>query len=178
MVEHFVDHGSAASLPEPLRKKIAKEFSQQGQAERMWTLAGDGWKNVLRSRLDAFKIERDRGLNTPKPGPILELFRDHAGYPDITAHWKWPRTSVPEAKQRLKEFVELRGSIAHRVESLETMTKREVRKSIRLVKHLVEETDKAMTAHARAVSGTPLVADTGGEVKGAAKLPGARASRA
>lgn len=73
----------------------------------------------------------------------------------------------------LKQFVELCGSIAHRVESLETMMKHEVRKSVRLVKHLVEKTDKAMIAHALAATDTPLVADTGGELRDSANPPGA-----
>ncbi|WP_281872872.1 HEPN domain-containing protein [Brachybacterium paraconglomeratum] len=159
VIAHFTDHAPPLELPPALRKEIAKEFSAEGKSMLMWTLAGDGWQDVLRSRLAVFKKERDRGLNSPRPAPIQALFRDHVGYEDITAHWKWRGTTVAEAKAALNEFVELRGSIAHRVQALRRLTKRDVDKHIRLVKHLVDETDRAMVSHAHTVTGVNLASN-------------------
>ena len=53
MVEHFVEHApDAMSLPHELRKKITGELTAKGGEHRIWELAGDGWRDLLRTRLD------------------------------------------------------------------------------------------------------------------------------
>lgn len=155
VVEHFTGHAEARRLPAALRKKIAAEF-RQADGMRMWSLADDGWKAALRERLGQFKEERDRGLNTPKPQNVKALFHEHAGYEDITEAWKWQGKSVDQAEAELIALVKLRGSIAHRVDSITTVNLRTVEKYMRLVGRLVETTDAAMQTHAQRITGEPL----------------------
>ena len=92
----------------------------------MWELAGNGWQAVIQ-RHRAAVIERFVGsLNTPKPAQIAEMFNDLLGLTDITAGWRWKKTSVASAKQRLTDLVSLRGDIAHRVTTSSSVKKVDV----------------------------------------------------
>lgn len=164
VVEHYVDLAPEAScLPHHLRKKITGELTAKDQTHRIWELAGDGWRDLLRARLQDLKAERDRALNTPKAEPLRLLFRHNVGCEDITKHWTWRRTKAGTACARLDEFVELRGAIAHRAEAATSVTKRNVVDATRLIRDLVNATDSAMIALALDATGTPLVQDSSPE---------------
>lgn len=156
VVAHFTEHAPAKNLPKKLREQIADEFGDGQMKMKMWSLADDGWKSVLSSRLDKYKEERDRGLNTPKPEPVKKLFLEHAGYEDITQAWTWPKKTAEQAAKDLIALVELRGSIAHRVDTSSPVNKGAVERYMRIVGHLVEETDKEMQEHALRVTGVAM----------------------
>lgn len=152
VVQHYVDHAPEPNaLPPALRNRIATELHSDKML--MWTLAGDGWRAVLASRLADLKVERDRKLNTPKTSQIKALFADHAGYLDITQEWHWPRRKVESACDTLDEFVALRGAIAHRVEADSAVHKATVTKYTRFVGRLVQRIDDVMVAHAKTITG-------------------------
>lgn len=158
VVQHYVDHApDANALPQALRKQIAAEIHTDKM--KMWTLADNGWRTVLGSRLAELKIERDRKLNTPKTSQIKALFADHAGYADITTQWYWPKRTVESSCAALDDFVALRGAIAHRVEADTAVRKSAVTKHTRFIGRLVHRIDSAMVAHAEGVTsqrfGTP-----------------------
>ncbi|MFE5775121.1 HEPN domain-containing protein [Brachybacterium sp. NPDC056505] len=157
VVAHYVDHAPVATkLPHALKEKITGELTAKGETYRVWELAGDGWRDLLRSRLADLKTKRDRDLNTPKADRLRVFFRHSVGCDDITKHWSWRRTTPAAATERLDAFVELRGSIAHRAEGTASVTKRDVMTTKRLVRDLVNATDAAMIALALDVTGTPM----------------------
>ena len=65
--------------------------------------------------------------------------------------------SVARAKKDLNDFVELRGSIAHRGRSTKSITKKQVFAYIDLVAVLAGKTDKAVNQYVLKATGTPLV---------------------
>lgn len=151
VVQHYVDHApDANALPQVLRNRIATDLHNDKM--RMWTLAGDGWRNVLGARLADLKVERDRKLNTPKTSQIKALFADHAGYADITSRWYWQGRTVESACDELDNFVALRGAIAHRVEADSAVRKTAVTKYTQFIGRLVQRIDSAMVAHAEGVT--------------------------
>lgn len=155
VVEHYVHHApDAGCLPQALRKQIATELNDDKM--RMWSLAGDGWREVLKTRLDGLKVERDRMLNTPKTAQIKKLFNDHAGYRDITGHWYWRGRTVESSCDTLDELVTLRGAIAHRVGAEDAVRKINVTKYTELIARLVKKCDHSMTMAAEEVTGKPL----------------------
>ncbi len=161
VVEHYVDHApNAKCLPTPLRKRISKPFNEGNRHMEAWNLADDGWRDVLRARLEDLKADRDRHLNTPKSGPLREMFRDNVGCEDITQFWKWSRIDPKSACKQLDEFVELRGAIAHRANAQAYVKKREVLMGLGHVQRLVRATDAAMNELALEVTGFPLPDDS------------------
>jgi hypothetical protein len=76
-VEHLVSHAKdATALPGALRKTIAAELESDKNDLAVWSLAGDGWKTILRSRLVDITERRNRSLNTPKSENINSLFEE------------------------------------------------------------------------------------------------------
>lgn len=152
VVQHYVKHApDANALPQVLRKRIATELGELGK-DKMWTLADEGWRSVLSSRLADLKVERDRSLNTPKTKQVRDLFEDHAGYTDITSEWYWSGRSVDSSRKTLDGFVSLRGDIAHRVDADKAVHKSKVTSYTQFIGRLVKRTDGVMREHAREIT--------------------------
>jgi len=125
---------SAEHLPKELQKRVAKSLKSDIHDLAIWKLADDGWRDVLKSRLAELQEERNRRLNTPKTAYIDELFEDAVGIPKVSAQWRWNKMSAKRAKEKLDEFVSLRGEVAHRGRALENVSKAQVRAYYRHVK--------------------------------------------
>jgi hypothetical protein len=141
-LQHLVTHASSPeALPKELRKKIAEELSAEQHGLTVWNLAGEGWRDVLKARMVGFAKERNRKFNTPKSRPINNLFLNGIGIKAISSSWVWQGMSKESAEAKLDKFVELRGSVAHRGASSESVHKKHVRDYYEHVKRLVETTD-------------------------------------
>ena len=106
--------------------------------ESVWTsLIGAGWKSVANSVVE----ERTKALNTPKPGPVRELFRSVIGTDDVTSDWCWAKNDRNRVLERLSSFVSLRGSIAHGEQLAETVTKARLAKERELIVRIVERVE-------------------------------------
>lgn len=128
----------AATTPtEMLRslQKLTQRHIRDGKVENAWqSVAGDGWKELTRS------LARGRvaALNTPKPGPITELFKAVLGVEDIKDNWVWHKNPLGVPSGKLQNFVSLRGSIAHGEQLPETLTKARVEAAYDTIDHLVD----------------------------------------
>jgi hypothetical protein len=91
------------TLPLPVRKKISREVKEASHDLKPWEMAGDGWRSVY----DAFCCNDAGKLNTPKPENLKTLFKNYLGIKDITTMW-------PCNENDIRDFVTLRGSIAHK----------------------------------------------------------------
>lgn len=104
----------AAALPTPLQRIVARELKQSPHELAVWRLAGDGWRDVLHTRLSHLQKERNRRLNTPTSTNIDDFFKQALGIDEISSHWATTRASAKENASRLDAFIELRNAIAHR----------------------------------------------------------------
>ena len=90
-VAHLVAHAADwTALPKSLQKKVAKELESDAHELAVWKLAGDGWRDVLKKRLDLYTEERNWGMNSPKATRIDDLFEGALGIPKVSAAWRWP----------------------------------------------------------------------------------------
>jgi hypothetical protein len=156
-VEHLVKHANGPTqLPKGLLKLIATELKADKNELAVWGLAGTGWRKTLRVRLASITARRNRTLNTPKANNIDLLFTEAVGLPDVSKSWRWHTVSVSKARAKLDEYVELRGSIAHRAKAADAIKKSHVSGFIAHAERLVNATDDWVNAQLAAACGTPL----------------------
>lgn len=161
-IEHVVTYGEPEHLPPALKDKVRREIVGGGAAAQMlmWDLAGEGWRTFLRERLERLAEERARYMNAPRSNEVKRVFSEHAGHPDITAAWSWPKMSNQAVRTRLDEFVDLRNAIAHKPEQTRKVNKQTVYKYLVFIGRLVDFTDALMEAHAREVTGQSMFGPT------------------
>lgn len=95
--------GSPADLPTPVQKELSGFVKGHKHELKPLQLSGDGWRDVLGDR--ATNLVGD--LNTPKAGPVNQLFNRLLGIEQLSACWSIGADAVDE-------FVTARGDIAHR----------------------------------------------------------------
>lgn len=89
---HIVKHAETSeSLPQELKKEIAKELKKNENDLAVWQVADGKWRNHLQGRLEEQREARNRKLNTPKSENIKQLFASAVGIVEISDSWKWPK---------------------------------------------------------------------------------------
>jgi len=106
-----------SKLPTEVLKKVSKRIREDKNELKPWALSGDGWRAVLKDYQSAMLSAHVSFFNTPKAGNVDALFEALLGLPSISSNWAWVHMPAEKAKERLAEYVELRGSIAHRVKA-------------------------------------------------------------
>jgi hypothetical protein len=97
------------------------------------------------------KLEDEiKRLHNPNAEKTIQLFRDYAGM-DLTQHWAWNNYEPKLVRERLNQYLKLRGDVAHRSRVIEPgppqahpVTKDELRQAIQFVKDLVSATERAL----------------------------------
>ncbi|OZC42701.1 hypothetical protein CH289_27315 [Rhodococcus sp. RS1C4] len=88
-LKHLVEHVTNPSeLPKKIRKDLATDLKDSKNELAIWDLAGNGWKQALYDRLNKYTSDRNRHLNTPKPGQVDELFLKALGIGRMSDNWK------------------------------------------------------------------------------------------
>ncbi|MFG1287921.1 MAE_28990/MAE_18760 family HEPN-like nuclease [Xanthobacter versatilis] len=157
-LNHIVNNvASADKLPKELKKKVAKEIKESKNEIEMWNISDQNWKNYILSRMSRYKIERDRNLNTPKTSNINDLFDYTIGLKNISNGWDLTsKTNAASASAKLDKFIILRGSIAHRGVSSNSVKKVDVTKYLDLIKAIAAKTGGSVNSHVKLCTGTPL----------------------
>lgn len=157
-LEHIVTHStSSAVLPKEIKKVVAKELKKDDNELAVWSLSGDGWKEILRSNLQRLRDQRNKRLNTPKTENIDELFRDSLGIPHVSSSWRWAKKmTVKRAREKLDAYVSLRGEIAHRGKAASAVRKAQVQDYFEFIKKLASKTGGTVNTHVRKITGKPL----------------------
>lgn len=153
----FVDGCSDPSdLPKQLRGRIARELEEDRHDMAVWRLANDGWRAVLRGRLDELQEKRNRHLNTPKTAQIDSLFQEAIGIEHMSKAWYWSGMSCDAARVKLDNYVELRGSIAHRGKALTSVNRTQVSGYYNHVTRLVGKTGGQVNRAVKQATGKKL----------------------
>ncbi len=93
---------SPEHFPLGVQKKLAKHVREHKHELKPLKLAGDGWEQVYM----AYVNEIVGSLNTPKAGPINEIYSKVIGWESPSAYWT-------HGKDFINQFVTTRGDIAH-----------------------------------------------------------------
>ena len=102
------------------------------------------------------RLERNRRLTTPKAANIDQLFEDALGINEMSNCWSWSRMDPAKCRRKLDRFVELKGAIAHRGQSEQSVTKRDIVEYVDLVRDL-DKTGGKVKGHVRRLTGGAVV---------------------
>lgn len=162
-LEHIVKHGASPdSLPKEIKQIIAKELKADPNELAVWALCGDGWKHILKTRLDKTRLDqlrtkRNRKLMTPKSQNIDDFFLQSLGLTSVSSYWRWAKImKADRARGKLEKYAILRGEIAHRGTAAKSVTKTHVKDYFDFIKRLVSKTDGAVNSYAKRVTGKTL----------------------
>src|SRR6266581_4331344 len=112
---------SAAKSPADIPKKVlalaAMDLRSDKDETKVWTLAGSGWRSVLRSHRDRVLAKFTGPFHSPRSEKVDQLFEAVVGIRRISTSWSWPGTTHERVCTKLNALIELRGAIAHRVEA-------------------------------------------------------------
>ncbi len=110
-------------IPSKVRTQASISLRESQDASQVWELAGDGWRVVVRN-YRAEILDRYAGkLNTPRPKQIEDMFASMIGLNNLSSCWTWHGMTPEKARERLDGLVTLRGAIAHRVTTVQTVHK-------------------------------------------------------
>lgn len=112
--DHIVAHApSPDHLPLALRKKISLELKESKHDLSVWSMAGEGWKNVANDYKTRMLKKHVDAFNTPKPAKIHELFKELMGYEELDQCFQWRGMKMDKGKAKLTKLVTIRGALAH-----------------------------------------------------------------
>ncbi|MCV6576279.1 MAG: HEPN domain-containing protein [Cohaesibacter sp.] len=94
---------SPHKLPLGAQKELSRMVSNHKNDLKPLELAGAGWEQVYNNHV----IEEVRRLNTPKSGPIDEIYKKTIGWEDPSKNWSCGTDFI-------NGFVKIRGDIAHK----------------------------------------------------------------
>ena len=134
IVANSKDH---TSLPKSILKSIADALREDKNEIKIWELAGDGWKVVAENYKRDLLKKYVAPFNTPKPHNIEDLLKELTGFTTTPTVWQWKGMQASSAKDRLKQFVELRGALAHGSKPAKPVLKQEVLGYINLLAPII-----------------------------------------
>ena len=81
----------------------------EAAAERLRGLTDSSIAAFVQAKLDD-EIKR---LHNPTSDKAIQLFRDYAGV-DLTDKWSWNNNDERTVRDRLNQYIKLRGDVVHR----------------------------------------------------------------
>jgi len=115
--------------------------------ERLRAVADRSIAAFVQSKLD----EDIKRLHNPTADKTIQMFRDYADV-DVTDHWSWNNTESKAIRDRLNQYIKLRGDVVHRSRPIEPgpprahpVTKEDLARAIRFLRNLVGATEKALS---------------------------------
>ncbi len=120
MLKHAED---SAVFPAKVRALASRKLKAADDETKIWDLSGEGWRKVLATHRDRTIASLVGSLNTPRAENVDRMFRDILGISKVSSSWYWGRLGTARAREKLDEYVALRGAIAHRVSTSGSVTK-------------------------------------------------------
>jgi hypothetical protein len=140
-------------LPKGLLKATAKLLKEDANEIKVWDLAGDGWKAVLKAYQKQMLQKHLGSFNTPKAANVDALFKAALDLSPISLHWSWKGMPVAAARVKLERYLKLRHEIAHRVNASETVFKEDAADYAAFIIRLAAQSATAVRQHVFALIG-------------------------
>jgi hypothetical protein len=126
-----------------VRSDAAKPLKEAKDERAVWKLAGDGWRSVLKDYKVSLLEKYIGKLNTQRPSQVDAIYDSLLGIRSISSYWRWQHTTADNSRRKLDDLIDLRGSIAHRVEARYKVGKNDVRDYIDFINRIAAITSNA-----------------------------------
>jgi len=148
-------------LPASVLISASNQLIKDKDERKVWDLAGDGWKAVLKAYCDITLS----CLNTPSHKNIDRLFENLIGLKKLSNNWKWQGVTNERALTRLDRLITTRGDIAHRLNHDNYITKQDVLDAMKLVMNISVISTNTVREHLlKAVGSEPWGLVVAGEI--------------
>ena len=114
---------------------------------RLRSLSDDSFAAFIRAKL----CDEIKRLHNPTSDKTIQLFRDYANL-DLTDKWTWNGVESRAARERLNQYMKLRGDVVHRSRAVRVgppqphlVTKEDLERAIRFLRNLVAATERALS---------------------------------
>jgi len=141
------------AFPQSVLTLSVKPLRGSDDHRKIWELAGEGWRTVLRKHRQEVLKEYAGKLNTPRPKQVNDLIEKMIGLKGISNEWIWHGMSNKQAVKKLDELVTIRGEIAHRVKAAKYVRKDYVEQSAQFIQRLAAITSNRVAAHLKQQTG-------------------------
>lgn len=131
-----------SSLPPEVQRELSKHVRESKHELRPLALSGDGWRTAY---IEHVKNKCD-GINTPKAGPLNDLYLKCIGLAEFSSSWSCGSVA-------LNDFVTVRGGIAHQGRSAPYVSIAALNGYMELIKCLTIEADNCVRTHILSVAG-------------------------
>jgi hypothetical protein len=120
---------------------------QEATSQRLAGLTDSSIGEFVQTKLN----EEIKRLHNPTADKSLQIFRDFAGV-DLTDHWTWNNFPAKLVRERLNQYMKLRGDVVHRSRAVQSgptpahpVKKEDLEKAISFLKDLVKATEKGLS---------------------------------
>lgn len=113
-------------IPNRILTLSSKSLKSSKNELDVWTLAGEGWVEVLRAHKEVAIAKYVKKLNTPRTSNIDEIFEELIDLKGISSNWYWKGMSKANAHRKLEDLIILRCEIAHTVNASKPVTKQKI----------------------------------------------------
>jgi len=153
-------------LPKSIKKGASLLLKNDQNDLSCWKMADSGWKSVVLNYRDSLLHKYLFSFHNPSAANVDCLYEDLLGIKDISASWHWKGMHHDKAKQKLSDYIKLRGSIAHRVRTATPIYKEDVMDYIHFAGKLAVRTGNTLRKHVHTSIGSyPWVSYSYGTVK-------------
>ena len=115
------------------------------------TIKGRKWiKRVLKQHIK----ELIQDFNTPKSSNINKLYLAVIGLADLSNSWKWDGMTAQQSQAKLGTYIKIRGAIAHRTRTSESISRKKSEEYLDFVRILVNKTESHVQHYVKRLTGT------------------------
>lgn len=144
---------SHSKIPNSVLVKASKTLKDSQNGIEIWKLAGEGWRTILKDYGKEVLEKEIDFFHVPRPDKIDDLFVKLIDLKKISSEWKWKGMSNSSAKQKLEDFINLRGSIAHKIKTHKNVWKKDVDEYRKFLYSLVVITHNRTNTHIDKITG-------------------------
>src|SRR3989338_4211996 len=114
LLRHAKDPGV---FPNKVLALAGRDLKNHKDETRIWDLASDGWKKVLRTHESDVLRRHVSPVNVPDTKRVNELFEELLGIKHLSSCWQWEGMPATRAVKKLDRIIKLRHEIAHNVKT-------------------------------------------------------------
>lgn len=131
-------------FPNSVLVKASKEIKNDKDDRKVWDLAGDGWKNVLIDYKNSLLKKEIDHFHVPRASNIDDLFYKIIGLENLSKNWTWKGQNNNDSIQTLELFIDLRGSIAHKIKVNKSIRKTDILYYLNFINNLTVSTNNCV----------------------------------